>query len=78
MYSARERIDVWRTFNRCHPGPVVVEKGEEVVLYTYANAATGVEVAFCKVKDQGHLIRRDLRDSVDSIAIDFLLKHKRM
>lgn len=30
MYSARERIDVWCTFNRCHPGPVVVEKGEEV------------------------------------------------
>jgi len=77
MYSAAKRIDVWRTFNRCRPGPVVVEKGEEVVLYTYANAA-GVEVAFCKVKDQGHHIRRDLRDSVDSIAIDFLLKHKRM
>ena len=77
MYSARERIDIWRTFNRCLPGPVVVEKGEEIVLYTYANAA-GVEVAFCKVKDQGHHIRRDLRDSADSIAIDFLLKHKRM
>jgi poly(3-hydroxybutyrate) depolymerase len=76
MYSARERIDVWRKFNRCHPDPVVVEKGEEVVLYTYANAATGAEVAFCKVKDQGHFIRRDLRDSVDLIAIDFLLKHK--
>jgi len=78
MYSARERIDVWRTFNRCDPSPVIVEKGKEIVLYTYANAETGVEVVFCKVKGQGHLIRRDLRDSVDSIAIDFLLKHKRM
>jgi poly(3-hydroxybutyrate) depolymerase len=77
MYSARKRIDIWRTFNRCHPDPVVVEKGEEVVLYTYANAA-GVEVVFCKVKNQGHHIRKDLRDSVDSIAINFLLKHKRM
>jgi len=77
MYSARERIEVWRTFNRCQPDPVVVEKGKEIVLYTYANAATCVEVALCKVKDQGHLIRRDLRDSVDSIALDFLLKHKR-
>ena len=77
MYSARERIDVWRTFNRCRPDPIVVEQGEEVVLYTYANAA-GVEVAFCKVKDQGHQIRRDLRDSADSMALDFLLKHKRM
>jgi len=77
MYSARERIDVWRTFNRCHPDPVVVEKGAEVILYTYANAVACVEVVLCKVKDQGHFIRRDLRDSVDSIAIDFLLKHEK-
>jgi len=77
MYSARERVDIWRTFNQCYPRPVVVKKGEEVVLYTYANAA-GVEVVFCRVKDQGHFIRRDLRDGVDSTAIKFLLKHKRM
>ena len=77
MYSAMERIDIWRRFNRCHPDPVVVEKGEEVVLYTYADAATCVEVALCKVKGQGHRIRRDLRDKADSIAIDFLLKHER-
>ena len=77
MYSAAKRIDVWRTFNRCRSDPVVVNKGEDVVVYTYANQS-GIEVAICKVKDQGHLIRRDLRDSVDSIAIEFLLKHKRM
>jgi polyhydroxybutyrate depolymerase len=77
MYSAAKRIEVWRTFNRCRPDPVVVNKGQEVVVYTYANKS-GIEVAFCKVKGQGHHIRRDLRDSVDSIAIDFLLKHKRM
>jgi len=76
MYSAAERIDLWRRFNRCRPEPVVVEKGQEIVLYTYANRA-GIEVALCKVRDQGHLIRRDLRDSADSLAIDFLLKHKR-
>ena len=76
MYSAAQRIDVWRTFNQCRPGPVVVNKGEEVVVYTYANQS-GIEVALCKVKGQGHLIRRDLRDRVDSVALDFLLKHKR-
>ena len=76
MYSASERIDIWNKFNRSHPVPVVVEKGEEVVLTTYANEA-GIEVAWVKVKDQGHQIRRDLRDSADSIAIDFLLKHKK-
>ena len=76
MYSAAKRIDVWRTFNRCRLDPVVVNKGEEVVVYTYANQS-GIEVAFCKVKGQGHHIRRDLRDIGDSAALDFLLKHKR-
>jgi len=76
MYSAAKRIDVWRTFNQCQLGPVVVNKGEEVVVYTYANQS-GIEVAYCKVKGQGHHIRRDLRDSADSLALDFLLKHQR-
>ncbi len=76
MYSAAKRIDVWRTFNRCRPDPVVVNRGEEVVVYTYVNPS-GIEVAWCKVKGQGHLIRRDLRDRADSVALEFLLKHKR-
>ncbi len=76
MYSAAERIDVWRTFNRCRPDPVVVKKGDEITVYTYTSSS-GLEVAFCKVKGEGHHIRRDLRDSADSLALDFLLKHKR-
>ncbi len=77
MYSADERIEIWRKFNRCGPDPVVVNQGDEIVVYTYASP-TGVEVALCKIKDQEHLIRRDLRDSADSIALDFLFKHKKM
>jgi len=76
MYSASKRIDIWRTFNQCRPDPVVVNKGDEIVVYTYASRS-GIEVAYCKVKGQGHHIRRDLRDSADSLALDFLLKHKR-
>lgn len=76
MYSAAKRIDVWRTFNRCRPDPVVANKGEEVVVHTYANQS-GIEVALCKVNGQGHFIRRDLRDIVDSVALDFLLDHER-
>ena len=76
MYSATKRIDIWRTFNQCGSGPEVVNHGKEVVIRTYANRA-GTEVAFCKVKGQGHFIRRDLRDKVDSLALDFLMKHKR-
>lgn len=76
MYSAAKRIDVWRTFNRCRPEPAIVTKGDEVVVYTYSSQS-GIEVALCKVKGQGHFIRSDLRDLTDSVALDFLLKHKR-
>jgi len=76
MYSAEKRIDVWRTFNRCRPDPAVVTKGDEVVVYTYSSQS-GIEVAFCEVKGQGHFTRSPLRDLVDSVALDFLLKHKR-
>jgi len=77
MYSAAERIDVWRKFNQCRPDPVVTEKGKEIMVYTYASQS-GIEVALCKVKDQGHFIRSDLRDIADSVALDFLLKHKKI
>ncbi len=76
MYSAAERIEIWRRFNQCGPDPVVVEHGDEIVVDTYA-CPSGLEVALCKVKNQEHHIRRDLRDRADSIAIEFLLKHKR-
>jgi len=76
MYSAAKRINIWRTFNQCEFEPVVVNHGKEVVVKTYANAA-GFEVALCEVEGQGHHIKRDLRDLADSVALDFLLKHKR-
>jgi len=76
MYSAAERIEIWRKFNQCDSDPVVVEYGDEIVVDTYT-CPSGVEVALCKVKNQEHHIRRDLRDRADSIAIEFLLKHKR-
>jgi polyhydroxybutyrate depolymerase len=75
MYSAAKRIDVWRTFNQCRTEPVVVTKGEDVAVYAYSSPS-GIEVAYCKVKGQAHHIRRDLRNTADSIALDFLLSHK--
>ena len=32
MYSADERIEIWRKFNRCGRDPVVVEQGDEIVV----------------------------------------------
>lgn len=76
MYSAEERIAIWRTFNECHTNPVVMNKGGNVEVFTYTNSS-GIEVGYCKVKGEGHHIRRDLRNSADAIALDFLLKHKK-
>lgn len=76
MYSASKRIAVWRMFLRCQPDPVVIKNGDEMTVYTYTNQS-GQKVAICRVKGQGHHIRRDLRDSADSLALDFMLKQKK-
>ena len=76
MYSAAQRIDIWRTFNQCAAQPAIAKRGEEVTLSTYANGK-GVEVVLCEVKGEGHHLRGDLRDETDEIALDFLLKHRR-
>ena len=75
MYSAKQRIDVWRRFNQCDPSPAIERVGSEIVVYTYSGS--GSDVVLCDVKDQEHHIRRDLRDRADSLALDFLLKRKR-
>ena len=77
MYSASERIDIWRKFNQCGPDPEVFNQEGTVIVYTYKNQS-GQKVALCKVKGQGHHLRSDLRVGADSLALDFLLKRKRM
>lgn len=76
MYSAARRIDVWRKFNQCATRPEITGKGGEIEVHTFASPS-GMEVALCKVKGQGHFLRSDLRDKADSLALDFLLKHKK-
>ena len=76
MYSAAQRIDLWRTFNGCAAQPVITRPSEEVALSTYTNEV-GIEVVLCEVKGEGHHLRSDLRDETDVIALDFLLKHRR-
>ena len=76
MYSAAQRIDLWRTFNGCAAQPVISRPSEEVTLSKYSNGE-GIEVVLCEVKGEGHHLRRDLRDQTDSIALEFLLKYRR-
>ena len=46
-----EANKVWRTYNQCLPDPVVENHGDEIVVRTYSNQS-GLEVAFCQVKDR--------------------------
>ncbi len=76
MYSAEQRIAVWRAFNECKSKPVTKAHGKEIKVQTYTNS-DGIELAICEAKDQGHHLRLDLRDAADVIALDFMLKHRK-
>ena len=76
MYSAARRMEVWRKFNQCAARPEITGQGEELEVHTFAGPS-GMEVVLCKAKGQGHFLRSDLRDKADSLALDFLLKHRK-
>ncbi|MDA7864799.1 hypothetical protein N9B24_01610 [bacterium] len=76
MYSAEQRIAVWRAFNECKSQTVMKAHGREIKVKTYTNS-DGIELAICEAKDQGHHLRLDLRDAADVIALDFMLKHRK-
>ena len=76
MYSAEQRIAVWRAFNECKSKPVTKAHGKEIKVQTYTNS-DGIELAICEAKGQGHHLRLDLRDAADVIALDFMLKHRK-
>jgi poly(3-hydroxybutyrate) depolymerase len=76
MYSAEERIEIWRTFNECPTYPVITNDLEDIEVSTYTGES-GIQVIYCKVFGEGHHIRSDLRNQADSLALDFLLYHKK-
>ncbi len=76
MYSAARRMEVWRKFNQCAARPEITGQGKELEVHTFASPS-GMEVVLCKAKGQGHFLRSDLRDKADSLALDFLLKHRK-
>ena len=76
MYSADERIHIWRMFNQCDAQPTINEPFKKITLRTYVNA-NDIQVVLCTVTGEGHHIRHDLRDKTDLIALDFLMNHRR-
>ncbi len=76
MYSADERINIWRIFNQCDARPTVNQPFEKITVRTFSNT-NSIEVALVTVAGEGHHIQRDLRDKTDSIVLNFLMKHRR-
>ena len=58
MYSADERINIWRMFNRCDPRPTINRPFKKITLRTYINT-NGIEVVLCTVAGEGHHIRHE-------------------
>ncbi len=75
MYSADGRIQIWQIFNQCDARPTINRPFDTITVQTYCNS-NGIEVALVTVAGEGHHIRRDLRDKTDSIALDFLMRHR--
>ena len=76
MYSADERINIWRMFNQCDAQPTINQPFKKITLRTYVNA-NDIQVVLCTVTGEGHHIRHDLRDKTDLIALNFLMNHRR-
>ena len=76
MYSADERIHIWRMFNQCDAQPTINQPFKKITLRTYVNA-NDIQVVLCTVTGEGHHIRHDLRDKTDLIALNFLMNHRR-
>lgn len=76
MYSAKERMEIWRTFNDCDPDANVTQLKDKITISTYS-CPSGIEVALAVLEGQGHLIERHLRRPVDVATMDFLLSHRK-
>lgn len=75
MYSADERIHIWRIFNQCDARPTINRPFDNITVRTYGNS-NDIEVALVTVTGEGHHIRHDVRDNTDSIALNFLMRHR--
>lgn len=76
MYSATERIELWRSFLECDSVPETQRHGEDVVVRTYRNEG-GLKVVFCLVKGEGHHLRWDLLNATNALVLNFLLRHEK-
>ena len=76
MYSAEQRIEIWRDFLKCHPQPSVNTKIEGMTVKTYVNDEEQ-EVVYCMLHGVGHSIPRPIIPVMDRMLMDFFMRHKK-
>ncbi len=76
MYSAEQRIEIWRTFLDCNPSPSTNTKIKGMTIKTYVNDK-GHEVVYCMLHGVGHAIPRPVISVMDGMIVDFFMRHKK-
>ena len=76
MYSAEQRIEIWRTFLKCNPKPTVNTKIEGMTVKTYVNDKKQ-EVVYCMLHGVGHAIPRPVIPEMDRMLMEFFMRHKK-
>ena len=76
MYSAEQRIEIWRSFLKCNPKPSINTKIKDMTIKTYVNDE-GLEVVYCMLHGIGHAIPRHIIPIMDEMIVEFFLRHKK-
>ena len=77
MYSAEERIEIWRDFLNCDPKPSINTQIEGMTIRTY-RSDKGSEVVYCMLHGVGHSIPRSILPVMDGLIVDFFMQRKKL
>ena len=76
MYSAEQRIEIWRSFLKCNPKPSINTKIKGMTVKTYLNDKE-LEVVYCMLHGVGHRIPKSIIPVMDGMIVDFFMRHKK-
>ncbi|MFM1559874.1 MAG: alpha/beta hydrolase family esterase [Roseibacillus sp.] len=76
MYSAEQRIEIWRSFLKCNPKPSINTKIKGMTVKTYLNNKE-LEVVYCMLHGVGHRIPKSIIPVMDGMIVDFFMRHKK-
>ena len=74
MYSAEQRIEIWRDFLKCNPKPSINTKIKDMTVKTYVNDKE-LEVVYCMLHGVGHRIPRPIIPVMDGMIVEFFMRH---